>query len=41
MPIKIVLLWTDWVLWGGLFAALLYGRHVLRQPQLHSQWRQV
>ena len=21
MPIKIVLLWTDWFLWGGLFAA--------------------
>ena len=41
MPIKIVLLWTDWVLWGGLVAALLYGRHVLRQPQLRSQWRRV
>ena len=41
MPIKIVLLWTDWFLWGGLFAALLYGRHVLRQPQLRSQWRRV
>jgi len=39
MSPKIVVLWTDAVLWSLAALLLVYGAHVLRQPLLRHSWR--
>ena len=38
---KLTFLWTDWMIWGLVVALLLWGRVVLRSPQVRRQWRQI
>lgn len=40
MP-KLVLLWTDVVIWALLALVLFYGWHVRRDPDLRAKWRRV